>query len=82
MFILAALLSRHRRGIEAWVLCVAGVSQLLAVNRHLSFFYDDLYTMQSVLFCGFALSLLFAYWPPARKSASPTPALAPTSSAT
>jgi hypothetical protein len=69
MFILAALLSRHRRGLEAWVLCVAGVSQLLAVNRFLSFFYDDLYTTQSVLFSAFALSLLFAYWPrPAAKS--------------
>jgi hypothetical protein len=70
MFILAALLSRHRRGVEAWVLCVAGVSQLLALNRFLSSFYDDLYTTQSVLFCGFALSLLFAYWPPRRKSTS------------
>jgi hypothetical protein len=68
MFILAALLSRHRRGVEAWVLCVAGVSQLLAVNRFLSYFYDDLYTTQSVLFCGFALSLLFAYWPPANQA--------------
>jgi hypothetical protein len=72
MFILAALLSRHRRGLEAWVLCVAGVSQLLAVNRLLSFFYDDLYATQSVLFSGFALSLLFAYWPgaPAKRSGS------------
>ncbi|HMI85439.1 MAG TPA: hypothetical protein VK550_15190 [Polyangiaceae bacterium] len=68
MFILAALLSRHRRGVEAWVLCVTGVSQLLAVNRFLSYFYDDLYTTQSVLFCGFALSLLFAYWPPANQA--------------
>jgi hypothetical protein len=71
MFLLAALLSRHRRGIEAWVLCVAGVSQLLAVNRFLSYFYDDRYTTQSVLFCGFALSLLCAYWPPPK---SPLPA--------
>jgi hypothetical protein len=68
MFLLAALLSRHRRGLEAWVLCVAGVSQLLAVNRFLSYFYDDLYTTQSVLFCGFALSLLLAYWPSSTKS--------------
>jgi hypothetical protein len=80
MFILAALLSRHRRGVEAWVLTVAGVSQLLAVNRHLSFFYDDLYTTQSVLFCGFALSLLFAYWPPKRKLPGAAPALEATSS--
>jgi hypothetical protein len=77
MFILAALLSRHRPGVEAWVLCVAGVSQLLAVNRFLSFFYDDLYTTQSVLFCGFALSLLFAYWPPVRNTPPPEGASAP-----
>ena len=79
MFILTALLSRHRRGVEAWVLCVAGASQLLAVNRFLSFFYDDLYTTQSVLYCGFALSLLFAYWPPAKKPRAPAQALASTS---
>jgi hypothetical protein len=62
MFVLAALLSRHRKGLEQWVLCVAGVSQLLAVNRIISDRFDDRYTAQSLLFCAFALSLLIAYW--------------------
>jgi hypothetical protein len=77
MFILSALLSRHRRGVEQWVLCVAGVSQLLAVNRILSFDYDDRYTVQSLLFCLFSVSLLFAYWPK-RKSAVTRLASSPT----
>jgi predicted membrane protein len=62
MFLLAALLSRHRRGVEQWVLCIAGASQLLAVNRFFSSYFDDLYTALSVLYCLFALSLLGAYW--------------------
>jgi hypothetical protein len=61
MFLLAALLSRHRRGVEQWILCVAGVSQLLAMNRFLAAWYDDLYTAQSVLYCVFAASLLAAF---------------------
>ncbi len=69
IFILAAVLSRHRRGIEQWVLCVAGVSQLLAVNHYISYFYDDRYTYQAVLFCLFAVTLLSAYWPVAKKIA-------------
>ena len=67
MFILAAFLSRLRRGIEQWILCVAGVSNLLVVNRYLSYFYDLRYTWQSILFCVFAVSLLFAFWPPEKK---------------
>src|SRR5206468_2874141 len=66
MFILSALLSRMRRGVEQWVLCVAGASQLLAINRYLSFYYDDRYTSQAVLFCLFAFSLLAAWWPRAK----------------
>jgi len=69
IFILAALLSRHRRDIEQWVLCVAGMSQLLAANHYISYFYDDRYTAQAVLFCVFAVSLLWAYWPPQKKAA-------------
>jgi hypothetical protein len=61
MFLLAALLSRHRRGVEQWVLCIAGASQLIAANRFFSSYYDDLYTAESVLFCFFAVSLLVAY---------------------
>jgi hypothetical protein len=61
MFLLSALLSRHRRGVEQWILVVAGASQLLAVNRFISTHYDDLYTAESVLFCAFAASLLAAY---------------------
>ena len=68
MFILAAFLSRLRRGVEQWVLCVAGVSQLVAVNRYISFYYDWRYTAQSVVFCVFAISLLFAYWPKQKKT--------------
>jgi hypothetical protein len=66
MFILAAFLTRHRRGLEQWVLCVAGISQLLVVNRYISYYYDDRYTWQSVLFCVFSVSLIFAYWPKAK----------------
>jgi hypothetical protein len=63
IFILAAILSRHRRDVEQWILAVAGISQLLAVNHYLSYYYDDRYTAQSYLFCFFALTLLVAYWP-------------------
>jgi hypothetical protein len=61
LFILAALLSRHRRGIEQWVLAVAGISQLLAVNRYLNQYFDDKYVAQSVLFCIFAASLVLSH---------------------
>ena len=70
MFILAAFLTRHRRGVEQWVLCVAGISQLLVVNRYISFYYDDRYTWQSVLFCVFSVSLVLAYWPRSKKTSS------------
>ena len=73
MFILSAFLSRLRRGVEQWVLCVAGISQLLAINRYLSHYYDDRYTSQAVLFCVFAFSLLSAYWPPKAKSTQAAP---------
>jgi hypothetical protein len=76
MFILAAFLSRLRRGIEQWVLCVAGVSNLLVANRYLSYFYDLRYTWQSVLFCVFAVSLLFAFWPREKKKKVNEPAKA------
>jgi hypothetical protein len=66
LFILAAVLSRHRRGVEQWVLCVAGMSQLLAVNRCISYFYDDRYVAQSILYVVFAVGLLLAHWPRAR----------------
>lgn len=74
MFILAAFLSRRRPGVEQWVLCVAGVSQLLAVNRFLSTYYDDRYAAQSVLFCLFGVTLLAAYWRPWRRAARRSPA--------
>jgi len=72
MFILAAFLSRLRKGVEQWVLCVAGMSQLLAVNRYLSNF-DDRYTAESILFCFFAASLVFAHWPRGTKPAKLIP---------
>jgi hypothetical protein len=72
LFILAALLSRLRKGIEQWVLAVAGASQLLSVNRYLSSFMDDKYVAQSVLFYIFAVSLIFAHWPqPKRQARTP-----------
>jgi hypothetical protein len=70
MFILAAFLSRLRRGVEQWVLAVAGISNLLVVNRYLSYFYDLRYTWQSILFCVFAVSLIFAYWPKQKKKST------------
>src|SRR5262249_14264342 len=73
MFILSAFLSRMRRGVEQWILCVAGISQLLAINRYLSYYYDDRYTSQAVLFCIFAFTLLSAYWPPTAQKAQPAP---------
>jgi hypothetical protein len=76
MFILSAFLSRLRRGVEQWVLCVAGTSQLLAINRYLSFYYDDRYTTQAALFCVFAFSLLFAHWPRKAKAPVRSPATA------
>jgi hypothetical protein len=66
-FILAALLSRLRRGVEQWILAVAGMSQLLAVNPYVSSFFDDKFVAQSVLFCIFSLSLILAHVPKARK---------------
>jgi hypothetical protein len=69
VFIMAAFLTRLRRGLEQWMLCVAGISQLLLINRIVSYYYDDRYTAQAVLFCFFAFSLLGAYWPlPKKKS--------------
>jgi hypothetical protein len=82
IFMLAPLLSRHRRGVEQWVLCVAGISQLLAVNRYISYFYDDRYTAQAALFCIFAVSLLAAYWPPQKKSVNAPEGARPTSTTT
>jgi hypothetical protein len=68
MFILTAFLSRHRRGVEQWILCVAGITQLIAINHYISYFYDWRYWGQSVAFFVFAVSLLFAYWPRQKKA--------------
>jgi hypothetical protein len=68
LFILAAFLSRLRRSVEQWVLAVAGLSQLLAVNSYVSSYYDDKFVAQSILFCAFALSLMAAHWPAARRT--------------
>jgi hypothetical protein len=77
MFILAAFLSRMRRGVEQIVLVTAGISQLLAIdNRRLSYYYDDRYVVQSVLFVGFAIALVAAFWPPKKavaKTVTPAP---------
>lgn len=63
MFILAAFLARLRRSFEIVLLTVAGVSQILAANPILSYFYDDRYTLQSLLFFGFSVGLILAFWP-------------------
>jgi hypothetical protein len=68
MFILTAFLSRHRKGIEQWILAIAGISQLVAINRYFSYFYDWRYWSQSVVFCVLAISLIFAYWPRQKKT--------------
>jgi hypothetical protein len=68
MFILAAFLSRLRKGVEQIVLCAAGVSQLIVVNPILSYYYDDRYTAQSVVFCALGVVLIAVYWPVAKKA--------------
>jgi peptidoglycan/LPS O-acetylase OafA/YrhL len=73
IFILAAYLSRLRRGVEQWILGVAGISQLLVINRIVSYYYDDRYTAQAALFCLFSFSLLVAYWPAMRKKPQGAP---------
>ena len=53
-----------------WALQPQGISNLLVVNKYLSYFYDLRYTWQSVLFLVFAVSLIFAYWPKEKKKAA------------
>jgi hypothetical protein len=69
MFILAALLSRLNKGFEQAAFAAAGISQLLVVNRFISYYYDDRYTAQSALFVAFSVSLLFAFWPKPKSQA-------------
>jgi hypothetical protein len=77
-FILAALLSRLRRPVEQWVLAVAGISQLLAVNWYVSTFYDDKFVAQSILYCVFAVSLIGFHAPRPKTRLSPGAQGAPT----
>ncbi len=69
IFILAAFLSRFRKGLEQALICAAAVSQLFVINHWLSYYYDDRYTAQAVVFVVFAFALLFAYWPARRRPA-------------
>jgi hypothetical protein len=69
MFILAAFLARLRKGFEQALLATAGVSQLLAVNRIISYYYDDRYTAQSALFVVFPVALIIAFWPAPKSKA-------------
>jgi hypothetical protein len=71
MFILAAFLSRLRKDVEQVVLLAAGISQVVVLNPILSYYYDDRYTMQSVVFWVLGLVLISLYWPP--KKGAPTP---------
>jgi hypothetical protein len=68
MFLLSAMLSRLRRGVEQIVLVTAGISQLLVINRWLAYYYDDRYVAQSVLFVAFPIALVAAFWPPRKAS--------------
>ena len=72
IFLLAILLSRVRKGFEQGALFVAGMSQLLVQNRLLSYYYDDRYTVQSLLFLGWGVVMLCAFATGRRK-----PKLAP-----
>jgi hypothetical protein len=72
MFILAAFLARLKKGFEQALLATAGVSQLLAVNRYFSYYYDDRYTAQSVLFVIFPVALIVAFWPANKSTAQTT----------
>ena len=65
-FILAALLSRLRRDFEHAALVVAGTSQLLVNIPKISYYYDDRYTVQSVLFFVYAVGIVVAFWPTAK----------------
>ena len=69
-FVLAALLSRIGRGWEQIALFVAGFSELLVLNGFVSYYYDDRYTAQSVLFLLFAIGILCAFWPRRRRAAA------------
>lgn len=65
-FILAALLSKVRRGFEQAALLVAGISQLVVNIPMISYYYDDRYTAQSVIFFVYGLGLIVAFWPSAK----------------
>ena len=67
-FILAALLSRLRRDFEHAALIVAGTSQLVVNIPLISYYYDDRYTVQSMLFFVYGVGLVVAFWPMARKA--------------
>lgn len=79
MFILAAFLSRIRRGFEQAALFCAGASQLLVVNRVISYFYDDRYTAQAALFMVFSIGIVCAFWPAQKKRAASRVDAIPTS---
>lgn len=70
MFILAAYLSRLRKEFEQGAFFVAGVSQLLVLNPVISYYYDDRYTAQSVLFFAYAVGIVIALWPRAKAAAA------------
>jgi hypothetical protein len=77
MFILAAFLSRLRKGVEQVLLVGAAVSQLCVVNPILAYYYDDRYTAQSVVFCVLGVVLITMYWPPKKAAATALGAGAP-----
>jgi hypothetical protein len=61
VFILAALLSAIHKRFERAALLVAGTSAMLIRWPRLSYWWDDRYVVQSVLFFGFAVGLLLSF---------------------
>jgi hypothetical protein len=70
-FLLAAPLARHNRQIEMLLLGAGGMSALIIVWPRVSYWWDDRYNAQSVVFLALGLALLaaFAREPPVKQAA-------------
>jgi hypothetical protein len=60
-FLLAAPLSRHNRQVEALILGAGGMSALMILWPRVSYWWDDRYNAQAVVFLALALALLAAF---------------------
>src|SRR5262249_19788933 len=63
-FLLAAPLGKAARSLERAALFVSGTSALLLIWPRISYWWDDRYTAQSVVFVAYALGLLWAFFRP------------------